>query len=79
MAVGAAALAQIAMPLFDQCEVVATVSMEEAERDGNRRRPDRVSRPLVWSAVRHREGSSQEVGDNGAVVSRWWELIETIS
>lgn len=36
MAVGAAALAQIGMRLFDQCEVAATVSMEEAERGGSR-------------------------------------------
>lgn len=36
MAVGAAALAQIGMRRFDQCEVAATVSMEEAERGGSR-------------------------------------------
>lgn len=33
MAVGAAALAQIAMCLFDQCEVAATVSTMEGQRE----------------------------------------------
>lgn len=58
MAVAAAALAQVGMRVIVRGGSDSVHGRSRGKRKQETSCPDRVSRPLVWSAVCHREDSS---------------------